>query len=216
MERVGQELKAQVGQKPKVQIVAQLLTHVDEAIVNVAPPRDPFEWFRSLPHYDDLTRYRGEHRWLLFLGFDAGRRENSTEGMLDWFDDFGKMVKKSTDPSRFAATLFVLDWDRDDRKHRAALSVEDSARLIEAGLCYRVKNPHFYGRVAPGQFGQALRRDMLDKKLILEAEERSIDEPVEPRPAPNENDPQFRETIDFLASSHFNWPPDAVRNLFGR
>jgi hypothetical protein len=57
----------------------RLFTHVDEAIAK-GDPREPFGWFRSFGPPEKLQR--GQDRFLLFLGFDADRRENTVEEML--------------------------------------------------------------------------------------------------------------------------------------
>jgi hypothetical protein len=193
--------------------MARLLTHVDEAIAN-GDPHEPFEWFRSFGPPEKLQR--GQDRCLLFLGFDAGRKENTVQQMLHWIGDFRKMLAE-VDPRRFAATVFVLDWpSQRGRNARASkLTDEDIDRLMQAGICYRPKDERHYKKQVGG-LAKALHRDLLAKQLIPEHREKSLEQPVSAKLAPDEANPEVREAMQFLGSEQFVWPPETRRELFHR
>jgi hypothetical protein len=193
--------------------MARLLTFVDEALASAEPPA-PFTWFHSFGRPEELAR--GTDRFLLFLGFDADRKENTVKRMLLWFDDFQCKLSK-VDPQRFAAMVFVLDWPHEPgtQDSRAKLTDEDVDRLMQAGICYRPKDKRFYTRRAGG-LAEALRRDLLEKHLIPQHPEEELQESVAPRSTPDEQNPDVREALEFLGSPQFVWPADAVRELFRR
>ena len=196
--------------------MARLLTHVDEVIAN-CDPREPFDWFRAYGSAKDLQRQ--EDRCSLFLGFDADRKQNSVRGMVDWFTEFQAMLA-DIDQQRFATTVFVLDWSDECAREAAASIVRESQltdeeidELLDAGICYRVKDEQYSKKGTDG-FVEALRQDLVSKRLIPGSAELTLGEPVPAKPAPDESIDEVRDTMKFLASGQFVWSNEDVRKLF--
>jgi hypothetical protein len=193
--------------------MARLLTVVAEAVAVIEPP-GPIDWFGDHGGTSELNP-QGD-RYSLFLGLDAGRTtENSVQQMLSWFGEFRRALEE-VDPERFAATVFVLDWPRDQDEFVVAITEDrDIDRLMTAGLCYRPKEARFYAS-GRGVLAESLRNDLQDKGLIPDQEVISLDEPVAPRPRSNPNDPHFQEALEFLGSGQLTWPTETIRELLRR
>ena len=192
--------------------MARLLTAVDEAVADQSD-KDPFSW---------LTIHKGEYapsssgdRFLLFLGLDAGRKqENSIDQMLVWFSRFEKTAL-GFDSKRFAATVFVLDWPKGIKDHAPALRDDkDVDRLMEAGLYYRLKDPEIYGN-SNRSLRDALVMDLMASHLIPELPEMELSQAVDPREAP-EDEAIYRENAEFLGSQQMVWPKDTIERLLKR
>lgn len=144
---------------------------------------------------------------LVILGFDADRKENTVQGILDWMVRF-QSVSSELEEQGVAFLVFVVDWPRESwqKSGKAKLTDQDIYRFLETGICYRPKQSCFYDK--DGSF-----RDSLEEDLVSSG----ITEPVSlPTSADKRTSSEVQETKQFLASQQFVWPSEQVLALFGQ
>jgi hypothetical protein len=195
--------------------MSRLLFTIAEARADREPP-SPLDWFHFPYGFlgSHFMRLKDKDRFLLFLGLDAGLKDiNTVDAMVHWFSKF-KGTIANIDPNRFSATVFVLDWPKDGTEYSSgSLKDWEIDRLMEAGIYYRPKDPKFYEK-STKSLADSLLDDLMENQLLPEQPE--LNEAVAPRPAPDLNDPIYRETIEFLGSQQMVWPDEAIHKLLGR